>query len=136
MYLYIHIYIYIYIYTYIYTCLSVYLYIGQSFKEVNLADIKNCLNLVVKVESFKSITSRQNIYHCSWCFHMVKNTGKKLLGTIIPMEKCIQLRVYSPYVKNVWISSLTLFLYFDEVTKILFLVLKIFWKEKLYFTKP
>ena len=59
MYLYIHIYIYIYIYT----CLSVYLYIGQSFKEVNLADIKNYLNLVVKVESLKSITSKQNICH-------------------------------------------------------------------------
>ena len=51
---------------------------------------------------------------------------KKLLGTIIPLGKCIQLRVYTPYVQNVWISSLTLFLYFDEVTKILFLVLKIF----------
>ena len=28
---------------------SIYLSIGQSFKEVNLGDIKNCLTLVVKV---------------------------------------------------------------------------------------
>ena len=34
-----------------------------SFKEVNLSDIKNCLTLVVKVESVKSITRRQNICH-------------------------------------------------------------------------
>ena len=42
--------IYIYI-LYIY----VYLYIDQSFKKVNFADIKNYLNLVVKIESLKSI---------------------------------------------------------------------------------
>ena len=45
---------YIYIYIYIYK---------QNFKEVNLADIKNCLNLVVTFESLKSITRRQNICH-------------------------------------------------------------------------
>ena len=43
-------------YIYLYIC---YFYIGQSFKEVNLAGIKNCLTLVVKVKSPKSITSRQ-----------------------------------------------------------------------------
>ena len=36
----------------------VYFYIGQRFKEVNLAGIKNCLTLVVNVKSLKSITSR------------------------------------------------------------------------------
>ena len=36
---------------------------GQSFKEVNLGDIKNCLTLVVKVESLQSITIRQNMCH-------------------------------------------------------------------------
>ena len=68
-------YIYIYIYytliyipthiyiIYIYICIFVYFYIGQSFKEVNLAGIKNCLTLVVKVESLQSITSRQTICH-------------------------------------------------------------------------
>ena len=35
----------------------VYLYIGQSVKEVNLAEIKNCLTLVVKVENLKLIAS-------------------------------------------------------------------------------
>ena len=41
-YIYMHIYIYIYIlYIYIYICIFVYFYIGQSFKEVNLAGIKN-----------------------------------------------------------------------------------------------
>ena len=43
----------------IYICMFVYFYIGQSFKEVNLAAIKNCLSLVVKLKSLKSITSRQ-----------------------------------------------------------------------------
>ena len=71
--IYMHIYIYIYILYYIYMlyivmymhlvsiyiCMFVYFYIGQSFKEVNLAAIKNCLSLVVKVKSLKSITSRQ-----------------------------------------------------------------------------
>ena len=69
------IYIYIYIYytliyipthiyiIYIYICIFVYFYIGQSFKEVNLAGIKNCLTLVVKVETLQSITSRQTICH-------------------------------------------------------------------------
>ena len=47
-----------YIYTYIY-----FIYIFQSLKEVHLGDIKNCLTLVVKVESLKSITRRQNICH-------------------------------------------------------------------------
>ena len=37
-------------------------YIGQSFKEVNLGDIKNYVALVVNVESLKSITKRQNKY--------------------------------------------------------------------------
>ena len=46
-----------------YIYVFVYLYIGQSFKEVNFADIKNYLNLVVKVENLKSITSKQNICH-------------------------------------------------------------------------
>ena len=41
----------------------IYIYIGQSFREVNLGDIKNCLFLVVKVESLKLITRRQNICH-------------------------------------------------------------------------
>ena len=41
----------------------VYLHVGQSFKEVNLADISNCLTLVVIVENLKSITVRQNICH-------------------------------------------------------------------------
>ena len=63
IYIYIYIYTYIYIYMYIYTsiCISLfaYFYIGQSFKEVNLAGIKNCLTLVVKVKCLKSITSRQ-----------------------------------------------------------------------------
>ena len=40
----------------IYICIFVYFCIGQSFKEVNLAGIKNCLILVVKVKSFKWIT--------------------------------------------------------------------------------
>ena len=63
---YIYIYIYIYIciiYTYIFSkhiyCIFVYFYMGQSFKEGNVADIKNCLALVVKVKSLKLITSRQ-----------------------------------------------------------------------------
>ena len=40
-------------------CILVYFYIGQSFKDVNLAGIKNCLTLIVKVKSLKSIASRQ-----------------------------------------------------------------------------
>ena len=65
----IYIYIYIYIYTYksyifyIYTYIFskyIYLYIclflyRSKFKEVNLAGIKNCLTLVVKVKRLKSI---------------------------------------------------------------------------------
>ena len=48
------IYIYIYIYLVsIYICIFVYFYIGQSFKKVNLAGIKNCLTLVVKVKRLK-----------------------------------------------------------------------------------
>ena len=51
---------YIYIFSkYIYLYIFVYFYIGQSFKELKLAIIKNCLTLVVKVKSFKSIASRQ-----------------------------------------------------------------------------
>ena len=57
-YRYTYIYIYIYIVS-IYICISVYFYISQSFKEVNLACIKNCLTLIVKVKSLKSITSTQ-----------------------------------------------------------------------------
>ena len=38
--------------------------------------------------------------------------GKKLLETIVPLEKCIQLNVYSHYIKNLWVNSLTLFLEF------------------------
>ena len=65
--MYIYIYIYIYVYIYIYICIFIYFYIGQRIvKEVNFANIKNCLNLVVKVESFKSITIRQNICHYSY----------------------------------------------------------------------
>ena len=56
--IYMHIYIYMHLVS-IYICMFVYFYIGQSFKEVNLAAIKNCLSLVVKVKSLKSITSRQ-----------------------------------------------------------------------------
>ena len=52
------------VYIYIYICIFIYFYIGQRIvKEVNFPNIKNCLNLVVKVESFKSITIRQNICH-------------------------------------------------------------------------
>ena len=54
----IHIHIYIYLVS-IYICIFVYIYIGQSLNEVNLAGIKNCLTLVVKVKCLKSITSRQ-----------------------------------------------------------------------------
>ena len=43
-----------YIYKYIYIYIYIYKYIGQSLKEVNLADIKSYLTLVVKVESLKS----------------------------------------------------------------------------------
>ena len=63
----INIYIYIYIYIIciylvsIYICIFIYFYIGQGFKEVNFAGIKNCLTLVVKIKSLKSITSRK--YH-------------------------------------------------------------------------
>ena len=56
--LYIYIYIHICLVS-IYICIFVYFYIGKNFKEVNLADVKNCLTLVVKVKSLKSITSRQ-----------------------------------------------------------------------------
>ena len=42
-----------------YICAFGYFCIGQSFKEVNLAGIKNCLTLVAKVKSLKSITSTQ-----------------------------------------------------------------------------
>ena len=45
----------------IYICILVYFYMGQSFKEVNLTDIENCLTLVVKVKSLKSTTSTQAI---------------------------------------------------------------------------
>ena len=51
--IYIYIHTYIYIHIYIYTYIHTY-YISHSFKEVNLADIKNRLALVVKVESLKS----------------------------------------------------------------------------------
>ena len=57
--IYIYIYIYIYIFSEYIFCIFVYFYVGQSFKEVNFAGIKNCLTLVVKVKSLKSITSRQ-----------------------------------------------------------------------------
>ena len=50
--------IYIYLVS-IYVCIFVYFFIEQSSKEVNLASIKNCLTLVVKVKNLKSITSRQ-----------------------------------------------------------------------------
>ena len=43
----------------IYICIFVCFYIYQSFKEVNLVGIKNCLTLVVEVKILKSITSRQ-----------------------------------------------------------------------------
>ena len=52
-------YIYIYIFRSIYICIFAYFYISQSFKEVNLAVIKNSLTLVVKVISLRSISSRQ-----------------------------------------------------------------------------
>ena len=57
MYICIYIYIFIYIYIYINIYISlyiVYIYADQSFKEVNLVDIKNCLTLVAKVENLKS----------------------------------------------------------------------------------
>ena len=50
---------YIYLFRSIYICIFAYFYMGQSFKEVNLAGINNCLTLVVKVKSLRSITSRQ-----------------------------------------------------------------------------
>ena len=43
----------LYIYIYIYISILLYFYIGQIFKEVNLAGIKNCLTLVVKVKSLE-----------------------------------------------------------------------------------
>ena len=64
--IYIYIYIYIiyiiYIILYIiyihlgsiYICIFAYFHIGQSFKGVNLAGIKNCLTLVVKAKSLKA----------------------------------------------------------------------------------
>ena len=62
IYIYIIYIIYIFIYVYLVSiniCIFVYFYIGQIFKEVNPAGIKNCLTLVVKVKSLKSIKSRQ-----------------------------------------------------------------------------
>ena len=50
---------YIYLFRSIYICIFAYFYMGQSVKEVNLAGINNCLTLVVKVKSLRSITSRQ-----------------------------------------------------------------------------
>ena len=41
------------LYIYIYISILLYFYIGQIFKEVNLAGIKNCLTLVVKVKSLE-----------------------------------------------------------------------------------
>ena len=38
----------------IHICIFAYFHIGQSFKEVNLAGIKNCLTLVVKAKSLKA----------------------------------------------------------------------------------
>ena len=63
------------------SCISVSskLYIGQSFKEVKISDIKNCVALIVKVESLKSIKGRPNIscrqafVHTS-CFDCVMKT--------------------------------------------------------------
>ena len=43
-----------------------------------------------------------------WC----KIQEKKLLKTMISLRKYIQLKVYSHHIKNVWLSSLTLFLIF------------------------
>ena len=55
-------YIYIYIYINIqYTIYNIYINVGQSFKEVNIADIKKSLTLAVKFESLKFI--RQDICH-------------------------------------------------------------------------
>ena len=92
MYIYTHIYIlyifhiyvllcilYYYIYyilVRIYICLFVYFYIRQSFKEVNLARIKKCLTLVVKVKSLKSITSRQ-------CLKPLKLYNYKVIQVIL-----------------------------------------------------
>ena len=72
MYIYIYIYIHIYIYVYLYIdqrSKSSFIEVNQRsiiFKEVNIADIKNCLTFTVKVESFKSITRRQNICNESY----------------------------------------------------------------------
>ena len=53
---------YIYIYINIqYIIYNVYINVGQSFKEVNIADIKKSLTLAVKFESLKFI--RQDICH-------------------------------------------------------------------------
>ena len=52
-YIYYIIYIYIHLVS-IYICIFAYFYIVQSFKEVNLAGIKNWLTLVVKAKSLKA----------------------------------------------------------------------------------
>ena len=61
MYIYVYI-LYIYKYKYIvYIIYNIFNNVDQNFKEVNIANIKKSLTLVVKVESLKFI--RQNICH-------------------------------------------------------------------------
>ena len=105
---------------------TLYIRIGQSFTEVHLGDIKNCLTKVVKVKSLKSITRRQNIcheifLHVSCCVYQLFWLGrkKKLLQITIPLRKWIQLKVYSHLVTNVWISSLTLILIFWWIEQVI-----------------
>ena len=66
--IYIHIYIYIYIYILIYIISYIYIYIYIILyyiyrSKLNIADIKDCFTLVVKVESLKLFTRRQNLCH-------------------------------------------------------------------------
>ena len=48
-------------YIYVYILYNIFNNVDQNFKEVNIANIKKSLTLVVKVESLKFI--RQNICH-------------------------------------------------------------------------
>ena len=91
---------------------------SQSFKEVNLGDIRN---LVVKVKSLKSKTRffvRQLLciqvtLILLWKqLHERCKLREKLLETTIPLRKWIRLKSYSHPVKNVRISSSTFILIF------------------------
>ena len=51
--------------------INIWYYIGQSLKEVNLGDMKNCFTLVVKVESLKSITRRTFFARQLLCIQLI-----------------------------------------------------------------